>query len=100
MPGPQTLSAAYTFLLHRPHVSFTTFTGVDELGDWNLFLFVEGIGETLSLFGTTEDFAEILFNLFVDGERLDGEETEWLESVMDPAAPPAYPYPFGPNKFA
>ena len=100
MPGPQTLSAAYTFLLHRPHVSFTTATGVDEVGDWNLFLFVDGVGEPLSSFGATENVAEILFDLFVDGEPLDGEETEWFESVMDPAAPPAYPYPFGPNKFA
>ena len=100
MPGPQTLSAAYTFLLHRPHVSFTTATGVDEVGDWNLFLFVDGIGEPLSLFGATEKVAEILFDLFVDGETLDGKETELFESVIDPAAPPAYPYPLGPNKFA
>ena len=100
LPGPQTLSAAYTFLLQRPHVSFITVTGVDEVGDWNLFLFVDGIGEPLSLFGATEKAAEILFDLLVDGEPLDNDETEWFESVIDPAAPPAYPYPFGPNKFA
>ena len=70
------------------------------MGDWNLFLFVDGIGEPLSLFGATEKAAEIWFDLLVDGEPLDNDETEWFESVIDPAAPPAYPYPFGPNKFA
>ena len=70
------------------------------MGDWKLFLFVDGIGETLSLFGATETAAEILFDLLVDGEPLDSDETKWFDNVMDPAAPPAYPYPFGPNKFA